>query len=229
MSVLKQHAVDGLRRLRENILAIDKGDLTFAKLSEVINAGTAALLRAGPALGPQARVMAVMRGYSNEADPQILDALRAEVVSELDYEIKGIDATAKVRTVLEEHIIRVKDEKLATLLREFNETKDTQPNVAAIGFRTLLGLVIGIRAALEEPNSALAKQQDLKFEPDIKEAIAGKIFDEGQIKRLNRFLTGGQKDKFDIAAHKKGGNALISKDDLSDAVELLNALLPSIL
>jgi hypothetical protein len=173
--------------------------------------------------------MVKIGAYLNEDDPQIFDAVRAALVDQLDYEIKVIDATVIVRTVLEDYIIRVKDVKLATLLREFNETKDIQPNVAAIGFRTILGMVIGIRAALNDPNSALAKQQDLKFEPDIKAAIAGKIFDEGQIKRLQRFLTGGQKDKFDIVAHKRGGNALVLKDNLSDAVELLNALLPSIL
>jgi len=229
MSILKKHVLDGLRNLRENILAIGKDNLTYAKLAEVLNDGSAALLRAGPPLGPHARVTRKLTAYAGVKDLEILEALRAEVISQLDYEIKVIDATVKVRSVLEEYIVRVKDVKLATLLREFNETKDTQPNLAAIGYRTILGLLIGIRAAVKDTNSALAKQQDLKFEPDIKAAIAAEIFDEGQIRRLNRFLTGGSKDKFDIVAHKKGGTALVVKDDLSDAVDLLDALLPSIL
>ena len=56
-----------------------------------------------------------------------------------------------------------------------------------------------------------------------------KIFDSAEERLLRRFLTGGQKDTFDNVAHKPGANALVSKETLSDAVDLLNRLLPTII
>ena len=50
----------------------------------------------------------------------------------------------------------------------------------------------------------------------------------GRGKLLRRFLTGGQKDTFDNVTYKPGQNALVAKENLSDAVDLLNSLLPTL-
>ena len=89
-------------------------------------------------------------------------------------------------------------------------------------------LIIQEKAKLKNPASALATKQDLSLDPLIKAALEEKLFDSGEEKLVRRFLSGGQKDMFDNIAHKPGANSLIEKAHLSDAVDLLNKLLPTI-
>jgi hypothetical protein len=114
------------------------------------------------------------------------------------------------------------------LLIEFNRVKDSNPNLASIGFRTILCLVIRERAKIVRPHLALATKDDLRFEPDINEAIKEHIFTTGEEKLLKTYRDGGNKAKFDNVAHKAGDNMLMNKDDLEDAIDLLNTLLPSL-
>jgi hypothetical protein len=55
-----------------------------------------------------------------------------------------------------------------------------------------------------------------------------KLFDSAEQKLLSQFKSGGQKAMFDNIAHKPGGNSLIDKSYLSDAVDLLNKILPTV-
>jgi hypothetical protein len=58
--------------------------------------------------------------------------------------------------MLDDLILKVKEEKLSTLLREFNAIKNQQPNSAAIVLRTIVCLIIQEKAKLAQPGGALA-------------------------------------------------------------------------
>ena len=122
-----------------------------------------------------------------------------------------------------------KDAKLSTLLKEFNAIKDHQPNMAAIGLRTIICLIIQEKAKLTRPGEALAKTQDLMLRPMLRSAIEDKIFGEGETKLLKAFEQQGLKETFDNVVHKPGSGALIRSDDLSSLVQnTVNKLLAAI-
>ena len=78
------------------------------------------------------------------------------------------------------------------------------------------------------PLDPLAKKEDLALQPMLDDAIKQRVFSEGLTKLLEAFRRQGLKEKSDNVAHKPGANMLISKEDLSAAVDLLNKLLPEI-
>ena len=86
-----------------------------------------------------------MQGFENETDIDVLDDLRSGIVSYLDNTMVNLDRKQIVKPVLDDLISKVKDAKLATLLNEFNRAKDTNPNLSAIGFRTLITLIIKVQ------------------------------------------------------------------------------------
>ncbi len=218
MDIRKQQTVEELTIARERLLNIRKNDLT----NDLI-------VSWGQQYNQTFNFNHLIQGYVRETDVEILSALRTDIIELLDRTILAIDSQVVIRSVLQEHILKVKDTKLATLLNEFNATKDSTPNLAAIGFRTILTLIIREKAKLTHPYSRLATKDDLGFEPDIRAAIQDHIFSKAEEKHLERFLNGGKKDTFDNVAHKPGANTLVRKDDLEDAVDLLNSLLPSII
>ena len=169
-----------------------------------------------------------VKGYDSISEFEILDEVRQRIIGLIDGAITSIDDKVEVKPLIEELILKVKDSKLATLLKEFNNSKDQNPNISAIGFRTILTLIIKERAKKINPESKLALKDDLKLEPDINEAIKEEIFDSGENRLLKRFRDGGDKDIFDNVAHKPNKDRLINKDELSDAIILLNKLLPTI-
>jgi hypothetical protein len=234
MEALKAYVVEQLRSAREELLAIVNEELTPARITQW--KGKYWEL----ALVPASRLPGNIHfcnsiGYVIQAVPAlaplpVVQDLRARVVGMLDDNIRGIDETQIVETILESHIKKVKDTKLAALLNEFNAIKETAPNAAAVLYRTILSLLLQERAKIMAPQQSLATATDLSPEPSIKKALGDghpKIFDSAEEKLLRRFLTGGQKDAFDNVAHKPGANALVTKENLSDAVDLLNRLLPT--
>jgi hypothetical protein len=70
----------------------------------------------------------------------------------------------------------VKDTKLALLLNEFNAVKDSSPNLAAMGFRTILTLIIQERAKQVNPHVPLATRDNLAVDPCIDTALKEHIF-----------------------------------------------------
>jgi hypothetical protein len=136
---------------------------------------------------------------------------------------------ADVRPILDDLILKIKDVKLSTLLREFNTIKNQQPNSAAIVLRTIICLIIQERAKLTQPEGALATRPDLELTPMLKSAVQEKIFDQGETKLLQAFQSQGLKETCDNVVHKPGENALIKADDLSSLVQnTVNKLLATL-
>ena len=231
MDILKQKVTQDLQKARAQLVYIKKPDLTSALMFSWYYQWKPVFLRLQSITGdmPHVALAIKMQGYENETDIDVLDDLRSGIVSYLDNTMVNLDRKQIVKPVLDDLISKVKDAKLATLLNEFNRAKDTNPNLSAIGFRTLITLIIKERAKIAKPTSLLATKDDLGFEPDIKTAIKEQIFDSAEQKLLHRHLTGGKKDTFDNVAHKPGVNTLVNKDDIEDAVGLLNKLLPTII
>jgi len=231
MYILKQKASQDLQIAREQLAYIKKPELTGALLFHWYYQWKPVFMRLQSITGdmPHVALAITMQGYENETDVDVLDDLRSRIASYLDSVMVNLDSKQTVRPILDDLISKVTNTKLATLLNEFNRAKDSNPNLAAIGFRTTITLIIQERAKIAKPTSLLATKDDLGFEPDIKAAIKEGIFDSAEEKLLHRHLTGGKKDIFDNVAHKPGANTLVNKDDLDDAVDLLNRLLPTII
>jgi len=236
METLKAYAIEQLRGAREELLAISNDELTLERIGEWrTKYWDLALVPAGRLPGHAHFCNSfghVIQAVPSVAPTSVVQDLRKRLVGMVDDNIRGIDATQIVETILEANIKRVRDTKLAALLNEFNAIKETAPNAAGVLFRTILTLTLQERAKIKEPTSALATATDLSPEPSIRKALGEdghpKIFDSAEGKLLRRFLTGGQKDTFDNVTHKPGQNALVAKENLSDAVDLLNSLLPTL-
>lgn len=233
MDRLSQKALEEIRASREALLGIKKESLCGKSIVQWFKQWESAFSRAETILSGSLLAINVwrhMKGYEHETDLEILNEIRLKMVDTLDWAIRAIDNTQPtVKPILDELILKVSDTKLSTLLKEFNAAKDSTPNLASLGFRAIVALIIQERAKRAKPGSRLATKTDLVLEPDIGEALKEKIFDSAEAKLLNRFLSSGKKDIFDNVAHKPGMNTLVIKDDLAEAVELLNRLLPTIL
>lgn len=222
--------IERLKEARENLLSINKDQLTGQELlawyekwkstlkqSDVMFCGDSVDINVLYKLGP----------FKNELNTDVCMDLRKNFVNLIDDKILTINNSEVVKSILEDQISKVKDTKLSTLLLEFNAIKDTQPNMAASGFRTILPLIIRERAKIASPAHKLAVKDDIAFEPDINEAVkSSELFNEAEKKLIKRYLNGGNKDSFDNIVHKP--DYLIQKDDLNDAVDLLNKILPTI-
>jgi hypothetical protein len=228
MSVV-DYTITGLEKAREQLIGMPKADLTHEAITNWHSdkANYNAIQAAEPGSMLLRRILHTVNGL-NEAPPDVLDDARKNIVEQIGAAIAKLDATRPVRSILEDRILRVKDTKLSTLLDEFNIHRERAPNLCAISYRTILSLVISERAKIAAPGSKLATKQDLDWEPDIKAAISTKIFDDSNTRRLDYYLKRLTKETMDIVSHKTGNNAIVSKDDLSAAVDLLNNLLAEI-
>jgi hypothetical protein len=226
MATRKQLTVSGLQKARRELLSIRQEDVSYPRLMQALNNHTAAFKLYGGQLAQN--LPRSLSAHQSHGDVEALNEVRAEIIQRLDYALNSLETDDVILPVLDRLILQVKDTKLSTLLKEFNAAKDQQPNIAAIGYRTILALIIQERAKLVDPTGPIATKQDLALDRDIKAAIEAKLFDEVGTKLLKRFLGGLNKDTFDIVAHKTGNNALVEKENLSGAVDLLNRLLPQL-
>lgn len=229
MDLLKEHVINKLRESREELLSIPKQKLTgniirlwFSNHKsdfEKADAISSYLLKIN--------MLNKMDGSWQEQNSDVCLTLRGMLIDSIDTSIKEIDKKQLVRPILDELISKISDTKLATLLREFNETRASQPNLACAGFRTILPLIIRERAKKVDHSHNLAIKDDIKFESDITDAIAQEtLFSSAERKLLKRYLKGGDKDSFDNVVHKP--DYLVDKSELDAAVTLLNRLLPTI-
>ena len=226
---IKKHAIDGLREAREELLSSIPTGLTYAKIFSWYEKWLGRIQQAEGAGANIIRQNITMYIQGHNTSPHdVLHEICLRIVGLLDRNIQAIDQTETVFPVLDGLILKISDTKLSTLLKEFNAGKDAQPNSAAITFRTILMLIIQERAKRKNPSSQLANAQDLALDATINIALNDNLFDSTESRLLRQFKAGGQKDMFDIIAHKPGANALIDKPYLSDAVDLLNKLLPTI-
>ena len=163
MDRLKERSIEELREAREALLTTSKNTLTFGDIHSWFQTWEKRLSRSETLSGHLIRfqIGQVIQGYETETDTEIRNELRARIVERLDNVLTILDSSLIVRPILEEYIFRVKDTKLAALLKEFNAIKDTNPNFAAIGFRTILTLIIREKAKLVNSASPLATKTDL--------------------------------------------------------------------
>lgn len=231
IDTLRQRSLEDLRNARESLQSIHKHALTYQGIVLWYNQWHPYFQRADSLTGTPITVNVphFLQGFQVETDVEVLSTLRERIVSLLNDVMRQLDSQHTVRPILDELILQIKDTKLIELLQEFNRIKDIAPNHAAMGFRTILTLIIQERAKIVNPSSPLATRDDLAVDPCINAAIQEHIFASGEEKLLKRYRDGGSKDKFDNVVHKPGKTALMNKDDLSDAVtNLLNSLLPTI-
>ena len=167
-------------------------------------------------------------GYDQVTDVEIFNELRPGFVSHIDYGLSMLDQQYQVRPLLEEYTKRVADTKLAVLLNEFNAVKDIAPNHAAIGFRTILSLVIQEKAKREKPGSNTASRPDLSVDKMIDSARTDSILSSDEQRLVDSFKS-THKDIYDFVAHRPGAKNLVDKSEVDTMVDLLNKLLPAII
>lgn len=229
MDKLKEHIINKLKGSREALLSISKQRLSGDEIYRWFEAWKSYLIRADTVSGQllPINIERKMGGFWDEQDQDVCLMLRTRIIESIDSSIKAIDERQTVKPVLDGLISKVSNTKLATLLKEFNDVRILQPNLACTGFRTILPLIIRERAKKADPTHNLATKDDIFFEPDIKTGINhSTLFNSAEKKLLKRYLKGGDKDSFDNVAHKP--DYLIDKSELEDAVGLLNHLLPTI-
>ena len=167
-----------------------------------------------------------MGGYEQETDVEIFNELRPDFVRIIDIGLSDLDQEYEVRPLLEEYTKRVKDTKLAVLLNEFNVLKAIAPNLAAIGFRTILSLIIQEKAKRVNPTSNTATCSDLAPREMIDRARNDNILSPDEQRLVSSFVSTHQ-DIYNFVAHRP--NVLIDKSEVDTMVDLLNKLLPSII
>ena len=232
MELIKKHTVSKLLTSRKELLQIPITDLTFSKILEW-HPRWLSTFRKAEALGSQlieANLRLYCQGFDNTESPEEVDELRVRLADLISRAANGIENSVNVRPVLDELIAKVSDIKLAKMLQEFNAIRNSQPNHAAIGFRTILSLLIKEKAKRSDPDSTLAKDPDLNFDDDISNAVRLNIWPEQSTERrmLSRYFASSWKTINHVVAHKVGEVALVDKEDLNESVKLLNTLLPSI-
>lgn len=174
----------------------------------------------------QGRILNTKDGYEQETDAEIFNEMRPTFVGLIDYALSNLDQYYQVPPVLEDYIQRVADTKLAQMLKEFNATKDSAPNLAAIGFRTILSLIIQEKAKRVNPTSNTATCTDLAPREMIDRARNDQILSPDE-QRLVSSYTATHQDIYNLVAHRPG--VLIDKSEVDTMVDLLNKLLPSII
>lgn len=224
MTALQEFKVARLRDFRSGIYNLP-GDLTYIAMEQYLVANRGAV----DAVSGYNQIIRLLAPYRDVTDLAVLEAVRQEIAGIVDQFIRNAQSQQEVRSVLQELVLKVKDAKLSALLNEFDDAKHAQPNLAAIGFRTIMCLVIQQRARKVDPNLPLSKRTDLEQKAMLDEAITTRIFGDGLTKLLDAYRRRGLKERFDNVVHKPDANMLVSKEDLSAAVDLLNSLLPSVI
>jgi len=167
-----------------------------------------------------------MRGYHEETDIEIFNEMRPTFVGFIDRALSNLDQTHAVKPVLADYIKRVQDTKLAVLLNEFNAVKDIAPNLAAIGFRTILSLIIQEKAKRVNPTSNAATATDLAPGPMLSRARNENILSPDEQRLVDSFEA-THRGIYDLVTHRP--NVLVDVSEVDTMVDLLNKLLPSII
>lgn len=174
----------------------------------------------------QGDIRSKLDGYDQETDAEIFNELRPILVGFIDAALSRLDQKYQVKPLTDDYTSRVKDTKLAELLKEFNAAKNIAPNLVAIGFRTILSLAIQEKAKRVNPTSNTATRIDLAPQPMIDSARNDNILSQDEQRLVNSFVS-THRDIYDIVAHRP--NVLIDKSEVDTMVDLLNKLLPSII
>jgi hypothetical protein len=224
-----------LKEARENLLDLnfENGSTRpYAQVSEWVNKWDATFRKCNTLghgmVNIRSAVITELDGYEQERDAEIFNELRPVFVGFIDLGLSILDQQYEVKPMLEAYIKRIKDTKLAELLKEFNAAKDTSPNLVAIGFRTILSLIIQEKAKRVNSQSKTATRADLAPQSMIDSARNEKILSTDEQRLVDSFVS-THKDVYDMVAHRPGAHKTVDKGEVSTMVDLLNKLLPSII
>ncbi len=233
MELRKRKLVEELRAARESLLDINfyESDRPWLPVTEWLHSWDTTFRKCntlGRGLVNIANTIATeLDGYQHEADAEIFDELRPKFVGYIDWAISIIhEQDHEVKPVLEDYIKRIKDTKLAEMLKEFNISKDTSPNLVAIGFRTILALAVQEKAKRMKPQSNTASRTDLSVDRMLDSARTDGILTSDEWRLIESFKA-THKDIYDFVGHRP--SVLVNKDEVDTMVDLLNKLLPSII
>jgi hypothetical protein len=179
MSALTELKIRSYNDFRADLISLKKAELTPTLISNLFDNHRGKLRAAGNVDLFGRYILSI----SNVDDVEALDAARDEIVRMVDVSLTALSGEP-VRPILDDLILKVKDTKLSALLKEFNAIKDQQPNLAAIGLRTIFCLIIQERAKNTDPTSKLAARQDLALDPMLGDAVSAGIFPQGQTKLI---------------------------------------------
>src|SRR5215472_6778790 len=180
MDALRRRALATLNDSRTVLLSIPKDQLTGGSIHQWFAQRKDALAQAD--MVAQSSLVGtiayqIMDSLWNEKGHDVCLDLRDTIVWHFEHPIQRLSQSQTVKPVLDDYISKVANAKLATLLKEFTAARNNQPNLACIGFRTILPLIIRERAKLVDPAHRLAIKDDLGFEPDIRSALQhGSLF-----------------------------------------------------
>ncbi len=155
-----------------------------------------------------------MEGYEQETDVEIFNELRPIFVGRIDMGLSILDQKYEVKPLLEDYTKRIKDTKLAELIKEFNASKDIASNLVAMGFRTILSLIIQEKAKRVNPTSNTATCTDLAPREMIDRARNDNILSPDEQRLVNSFVSTHQ-DIYNFVAHRP--NVLIDKSEVCTA------------
>ena len=224
MATLTEVKIKKLNEFRAGLLGLKKADLTPKVISSYWESNSDKLRPSGIVDNVGRYIQAI----ADIDDTDALDGARDDLVRMVNITITSLSG-ADVRPILDDLVAKVRDAKLSTLLREFNAIKNQQPNLAGIGLRTILCLIIQEKAKLSQPGGALATRPDLMLTPMLQSAIDERIFGQAETKLLQAFQRQGLKETFDNVVHKPGDRMLIKTDDLSALVQnTVNKLLAAL-
>jgi hypothetical protein len=125
MSTLTEVKLTKLHEFRTGLLNLKKSDLTPKAIFDYWESNRDKLRPSGVVdnLGR------FIQSIQDIDDKDALDGARDNLVAMIDATITAVGGAA-VRPILDDLILKIKDTKLSTLLREFNSAKDGQPNIA---------------------------------------------------------------------------------------------------
>ena len=231
MDALRASLIKDYQAAREALLKPAKANLNYDVLSDWLNRWIGSIRRLTPLEGNglEVDIRMAFSGMEGMSDVSVLDDLRARIVGKLDQTLSKLEQSHVSRPMIDELIARVKDSKLSEMLKEFRTAKDATPNHAAIGFRTIVSLVLQQRAKRVKPESRLAKTDNLNFQQDVEDAIKEGILERNERRLLEAYLSEGPIIRYNNAAHSPSSGSLVGKEHLDSAVELLNSLLPTII
>ncbi len=232
METRRRKLIQELRQARESLLDLSFGTSPFNDIRTLLNQWVHTFRRCN-SFDPTLFLVEVtinqsLNGYESETDIEVFNELRAQIVGFIDLALSHLDKQYEVKPVLEDYIRRVRDTKLAELLKEFNVSKDTSPNLTAIGFRTILALIIQEKAKKVKPGSNTATRTDLALDKMIDSARTDGILSNDEQRLLDSFKS-THKDIYDFVGHRPGANTMVGKDEVDTMVDMLNKLLPSII
>lgn len=232
MGTLEEHLIKKINEARSEIASLNTKILTFSIILDWHTKFSLIFVQAQGATNRlvNQNIARHYQGHDRTDSSDVLDEVRQKIICQIDGTLMALNQKMPFSDtpIPQEVITKVRDIKLTTLLREFNNGLKSAPNLCMIGYRTILSLVLKERAKLEKPESKLATKDDVAFAPDIELAISEKIVSESEMKILRAYQA-SDRNNFDNIAHKAGKKNLVEEESIGAAIKNLNTLLRTII